>query len=182
MGRKKACDCNDGTCDREVRLMALAGLLEFVMEPPGPPNAPPLFHGPNVPSDCFALLKGGARVEDRREDLAELGRFGSLDAAVPGLALTAPSDTNSSPSSDAMSVMREDVTLGALVLPLESSGLGKEFWKDGERGDAGEGNGAAGAIAHGLERCPRICMLKPTLIGDQIIEAGRANDVAGECW
>ena len=68
------------------------------------------------------------------EDIDDPGRFGALEAAVSGrVPLAAPSVWNSSPSSEAMSVMREDMMLGARCEPLVGKGLGKELLA-GERG------------------------------------------------
>ena len=78
---------------------------------------------------------GGARVEGRvAEDKDDPGRFGLVEAAVSGrLPVAAPSVWNSSPSSEAMSVMREDMMLGARCEPDVGRGLGKELLA-GERG------------------------------------------------
>lgn len=70
--------------------MALVGLLEFVMEPPGPPKAPPVLQEAIVVGEPMTFRDRGARVEGRVcDDMAELGRFGSIEAAVVGLALMA---------------------------------------------------------------------------------------------
>ena len=115
MGRKNACEANEGTCVRLVRLAALGGLLEFVTEPPGPPKFPPVLHEAVVVGEPRPLRDGGARVEGRVwDDMAEPGRFGSVEAAVVGLPPVAcPSFGNSSPSSEAISVMRDEMMLGA---------------------------------------------------------------------
>lgn len=107
IGRKKACDANDGTCDLLDLLVALIGLLVFHIIPPGPPKAPP-------------RLDGGGRVEGRVwDDLAEGGRFWSLrpvpdDVPVSaGKAVNTPFGLLSSPSSEPMSVIRDEMMLGA---------------------------------------------------------------------
>ena len=69
--------------------------------------------------------------------MADPGRFGSVEAAVVGLRPTAdPSAWNSSPSSEAISVMREDMMLGACEREV-GNGVGKELVV-GERAAAGE--------------------------------------------
>lgn len=117
----------------------LAGLLVFITGAPGPPNAPPVRHdtlvlGVPIRSD------GGAYAEGRVwDETVDTGRFGSEEAAVVGLLpVPAPSDWNSSPSSEAISVMREDMILGAWEREVVN-GVGKELLagervEDGERG------------------------------------------------
>lgn len=62
------------------------------------------------------------------EDIDDPGRFGAVEAAVSGrVPLAAASVWNSSPSSDAMSVMREDMMLGARCEPDVGKGVGKEL-------------------------------------------------------
>lgn len=143
MGRRKACEANEGTCVRLVRLVALGGLLKFVMEPPGPPNAPPILHEAIVVGEPIPLRDGGARVEGRVcDDIAEPGRFGSIEAAVVGLPpIACLSPWNSSPSSDAISVIRDEMTLGACWEPDVGRGLGKELLT-GVRGEGGEREGS----------------------------------------
>ena len=128
MGRKKACDANEGTCVRDVLLVELAGLLEFVIEPRGPPNDPPalsVFHEPGEP---ILRRDGVPRIDGRVcEDSAEPGRLRSVEAAVPGLCPTpAPSAWKPSPSSDPSSVIREEITLGVCFGSEVGNGLGKE--------------------------------------------------------
>lgn len=68
MGLKKACDAIDGTCVRLVRLVAvvaLGGRLEFVIEPPGPPNVPAVLHELNAVGEPKPRRDCGARVEGR---------------------------------------------------------------------------------------------------------------------
>ena len=107
--------------------MALGGLLEFVMEPPGPPNAPPVLHEVIVFGEPMPLREGGARIEGRVcDDMAEPGRFGAIEAVEIGLSCVAcPSPWELSPSSDAISVMRDDVMLGASWELELGSGIGK---------------------------------------------------------
>ena len=123
--------------------MALGGLLEFVTEPPGPPKAPPVLHEANVVGEPLALRERGARVEGRVcDDMAEPGRFGSVEAAVVGLpTVVCPSLWYSSPSSDAISVMRVEIMLGASWEPEFGSGLGKRLLT-GVRGEVGESEGS----------------------------------------
>ena len=87
MGRKNAWEASEGTCVRLVRLVELGGLLESVMEPPGPPNAPPVLQDPIVEGEPRPRLDGGGRVDGRVcAEVADPGRFGSVDTAVAGLA------------------------------------------------------------------------------------------------
>lgn len=134
MGLKKACDAIEGTCVRLVLLVAvvaLGGLLEFVIEPPGPPNAPAVLHELKVDGDPTPRLDCGALVDGRVcADIADSGRFGSVDAAVPGLPPVVVGLTplrNSSPSSEAMSVIREEMTEGACCELAPGNGFGKEL-------------------------------------------------------
>ncbi len=120
--------------------MALGGLLEFVMEPPGPPKAPPVLHEAIVLGELIPFLDGGARVDGRVcDDMAEPGRFGSIEPAVFDLPPVAcPSLWNPSPSSDTMSVMRDEIRLEGRWEPDVGGGLGKELlagtWEEvGER-------------------------------------------------
>ena len=90
IGRKKACEANEGTCVRLVRLVALGDLLEFVTEPPGPPKAPPVLHEAIVVGVPIPFRVGGARIEGRVcDDMVEPGRFETMEAAVFGLPLMA---------------------------------------------------------------------------------------------
>ena len=75
MGRKNVCDDSEGTCVRLVRLVALGGLLEFEMIPPGPPNAAPDLHPPENGTPRFDGERAELRVCD---DMADGGRMGSL--------------------------------------------------------------------------------------------------------
>ena len=128
MGRKKACEAKEGTWVRLVRLFALwGGLLEVVMESPGPPEAPPVLHDASVAGEPIPLRDGGGRVEGRVcDDTAEPGRFGSIEAAVVGLpSVVCPSVRNWSSVSDARSVVRDEMILGACWEPEFGSGLRK---------------------------------------------------------
>ena len=128
MGRKKACEAKEGTCVRLVRLFALGGgLLELVIESPGPPETPPVLCDASVAGEPIPLLDGGGRVEGRVcDDTAEPGRFGSIEAAVVGLpSVVCPSVRNWSSVSDARSVMRDEMILGACWEPEFGSRLGK---------------------------------------------------------
>lgn len=129
MGRKKACEANEGTCVRLVRLFALGGLLEFVIESPGPPEDPPVLHDASLAGEPIPLRDGGGRVEGRVcDDTAEPGRLGSIEAAVVGLpSVACPSVRNWSSVSDARSVMRDEMILGACWEPEFGSALGKEL-------------------------------------------------------
>ena len=74
---------------RLVLLAALAGLLGLEADPPKAENAPPILVLP-IGGECMPRLEGGARVEGRvAEESDDPGRFGLLEAAVPGL-LPAP--------------------------------------------------------------------------------------------
>ena len=140
MGRKKDCAANEGTWVRLARLVELGGLLEFVTDPPGPLNVPPVRHGPMVVGELIPPLRNWDACAEGRvcDDIAEPGRLGSFEVAVIGLCpFAVPSLLNSSPSSEAMSVMREDMTLGARVEPPVVKGVGNEFVV-GERAEAGE--------------------------------------------
>jgi len=132
MGLKKACDAIEGTCVRLVLLVAvvaLGGLLEFVREPLGPLNAPAVVHALSVEGEPTPRRNCVARVEGRVcADMADPGRFGSVDAAVPGLPpVGIASLRNSSPSSEATSVMRDDIMDGACCEPELGNGFGKEL-------------------------------------------------------
>lgn len=60
--------------------------------------------------------------------MADPGRFGSVEAAVPGLPPVGMFPAvKSSPSSEAMSVMREDIMEGACCEPEPGNGFGKEL-------------------------------------------------------
>ena len=113
------------------------------MEPPGPPNTPPILHEDIAVGEPTPLRDGGARVEGRVcDDIAEPGRFASMEAAVVGLAPVAwPSSWKSSPSFDAISVMRDEMTLGACLELDVGGGLGKELLT-GVRGEVGEREGS----------------------------------------
>ena len=125
---------------RLVRVVEeLAGLLVFKTGAPGPPNAPPVLQDPLVLGGPIRS-EGGAYAEGRFwDDTVDTGRFGLEEAAVVGLLpVPAPSDWNSSPSSEAISVMREDMILGAWEREVVN-GVGKELLagervEDGERG------------------------------------------------
>lgn len=83
--------------------------------------------------------------------MAEPGRFGSFDVAVVGLGpFAARSLLNSSPSSEAMSVMREDMTLGARVEPAVGKGTGNELVV-GERAEAGERGRSMSYVGFAIE-------------------------------
>ena len=117
----------------------LAGRLVFITGAPGPPNAPPVRHDPLVLGDPIRS-EVGAYAEGRVwDETVDTGRLGSEEAAVVGLLpVPAPSEWNSSPSSEAISVMREDITLGAWEREVVN-GVGKELFagervEDGERG------------------------------------------------
>jgi len=57
MGRKKEWAASEGTCVRLARLVELGGLLEFVIDPPGPPNAPTVLHDPIVVGEPIPPLR-----------------------------------------------------------------------------------------------------------------------------
>lgn len=101
--------------------------------------APLLLHEAIVVGEPIPLRDGGGRVEGRVcDDCAELGRLGSTEAAVVGLPPVAGfSPWNSSPSSDAISVMRDEIMLGASWEPAIGSGVGKEVLT-GVREEVGE--------------------------------------------
>lgn len=120
--------------------MELGGLLEFVVDPPGPPNAPPVRHDPVVVGEPIPPLRDWDACAEGRvcDDIAEPGRFGSFEVAVIGRGpVAAPSLLNSSPSSEAISVMRDDMTLGARCDPAVGKGVGNELIV-GERAEASE--------------------------------------------
>lgn len=102
------------------------------MDALAPPNAAPFLNPPNTPDDPMPLRDGGARVEGRVcADIADAGRLGSLEAAVVGLIpAVARSVVELSPSSEAISVMREDIILGALKEPEGDKGFGKELFAE----------------------------------------------------
>jgi len=112
-----------------VAVVALGGLLEFVIEPPGPPNAPVGLHEVNVVRDPAPRRDCGARVEGRVcADMADPGRFGSVDAVVPDLSTVCIAPARKlSPSSEAMSVMRDEIMDGACCEPEAGDGFGKEL-------------------------------------------------------
>lgn len=140
MGRKKACAAKEGTCVRLARLVELGGLLEFVIDPPGPPNNPAVLQDPTVVGDPNPPLRDcDARAEGRVwDDIAEPGRFGSFEVAVVGLGpVAAVPLLMSSPSSEAISVMREDMTLEARCEAAVCKGVGNEL-EPGARAEAGD--------------------------------------------
>ena len=110
---KKAWDASEGTCVRLALLVELSGLLIDVEEV-GPEKAPPILHDPGEAGEGIPLLDVVARVDGRvAEDMAEPGRLGSFDAAVWGRREAVVRSFWNSPSSEATSVNRDDMMLGA---------------------------------------------------------------------
>lgn len=99
------------------------------MEPPGPPNpkALPLLHPADIaeaPEKGVPRREGAALVDGR--DIDEGGRSGSLALFVEDCRVARPSGWYSSSSSEAASVMRDEITLGAEAWMEVEGGMEKE--------------------------------------------------------
>ena len=120
-------------------LVALPGRLM-----PAPTlSIPPLLSVLEDPGEPIPRRDGGAVVDGRVwDDIGEPGRYALLDRPVPGLKPVAGfSLPNSSPSSEPISVMRDEIMLAVSALPA-----GKGFGNDALAGDLGAVEDAGSAM------------------------------------